>query len=75
MNNPMLQMLMSQLQSKNPNGYSLLNQMMNSGGNPQQLLQQLVGKSSPQQLQGIMQQAKQFGVPDDILSQLQNMGR
>ena len=75
MNNPMLQMLMSQLQSKNPNGHSLLNQMMNSGGNPQQLLHQLVVKSSPQQLQGIMQQAKQFGVPDDILSQLQNMHR
>lgn len=53
----------------------MVNQMMNSGGNPQQLLQQLVGKSSPQQLQGIMQQAKQFGVPDDILSQLQNMHR
>lgn len=53
----------------------MVNQMMNSGGNPQQLLQQLVGKSSPQQLQSIMQQAKQFGVPDNILSQLQNMGR
>lgn len=53
----------------------MVNQMMNSGGNPQQLLHQLVGKSSPQQLQGIMQQAKQFGVPDNILSQLQNMGR
>ena len=66
---------MNQLQAKNPQGFQMVNQMMNSGGNPQQLLHQLVGKSSPQQLQGIMQQAKQFGVPDDILSQLQNMGR
>ena len=66
---------MNQLQAKNPQGFQMVNQMMNSGGNPQQLLHQLVGKSSPQQLQGIMQQAKQFGVPDNILSQLQNMGR
>lgn len=66
---------MNQLQSKNPQGFQIVNQMMNSGGNPKQLLQQLISKSNPQQLQGIMQQAKQFGVPDNILSQLQNMNR
>lgn len=73
MNNPMLQMLMSQLQSKNPNGYSLLNQMMNNGGNPQAFLKQIIGNVDSNQLQRVLSQAKQFGVPDNILSQIQNM--
>ena len=73
MNNPMLQMLMSQLQSKNPNGYSLLNQMMNNGGNPQAFLKQMLGNVDSNQLQQVLSQAKQFGVPDNILSQIQNM--
>lgn len=64
---------MNQIQAKNPQGFNLVNQMMNSGSNPQQLLKQMMGNVNPQQLQGIMQQAKQYGVPDNILSQLQNM--
>lgn len=64
---------MNQLQAKNPQGFQVLNQMMNNGGNPKQILQQMMGNTNSQQLQGIMQQAKQFGVPDNILSQLQNM--
>ena len=51
----------------------MINQMMNNGGNPQALVRQFMNKATPQQMQGIMQQAKQFGVPDNILSQLQNM--
>lgn len=51
----------------------MINQMMNNGGNPQVLIRQFINKATPQQIQGIMQQAKQFGVPDNILSQLQNM--
>lgn len=51
----------------------MLNQMMNSGGNPQAMLNQIIGKSNPEQIQSVLQQAKQVGVPDNILSQLQNM--
>ena len=51
----------------------MLNQMMHNGGNPQAMLKQLVGTANPQQLQGVIQQAKQYGVPDNVLSQLQNM--
>lgn len=47
--------------------------MMANGGNPQNLLRQFVGKSTPEQMQNILTQAKQFGVPDSILAQVQNM--
>ena len=75
MNNPMIQMLMNQLQSRNPQGYNMINQAMNSGGNPQAILQQMMGNASPQQVQNVLAQAKQYGVPDTILSQIQNMGK
>lgn len=53
----------------------MLNQMMSSGGNPQQLLKQIMGNVNPQQMQQIMSQAKQYGVPDDVLTQIQNINR
>ena len=73
MQNPIMSMLMNQLQAKNPQGFQVINQMMNSGGNPKEILQQMMGNTNPEQMQNIIQQAKQFGVPDNILSQLQNM--
>ena len=71
--NPIIQMLMTQLRTQNPQGYNMLNQMMQSGVSPQQFLNQMVGNSNPQQMQQILQQAKQFGVPDNFLAQMQNM--
>jgi hypothetical protein len=73
MNNPMINMAMNMLKNRNPQGYSQLNQMMQSGANPQQILQQMIGKVSPEQMQNVMQMGKQFGVPDDVLNKIQNM--
>lgn len=47
--------------------------MMQTGANPQSMLKQMMGNSTPQQMQMIMQQAKQMGVPDNILAQMQNL--
>ena len=46
---------------------------MRSNGNPQAMLKQLLGNATPEQKQGLLNQAKSYGVPDNILSQLQNM--
>ena len=70
---PIMQMLMSKLQSKNPQGYQAVSQAMRSNGNPQAMLKQLLGNATPEQKQGLLNQAKSYGVPDNILSQLQNM--
>lgn len=64
---------MQQIQSQNPQGFQILNQAMNNGTNPMQLIKQVMGNVSSQQMQDIMTQAKQFGVPDEILQQMQNI--
>lgn len=64
---------MQQLQSQNPQAFQVVNQAINSGANPMQMMKQFIGNISPQQMQDIMTQAKQFGVPDQVLQQIQNM--
>jgi hypothetical protein len=48
-------------------------QAMNSGGNPQSILKQLIGNSNSNVTAQVLQQARQFGVPDNVLSQIQNI--
>jgi len=40
--NPVINMLMQRLQKANPNGYNMVNQMMQSGGDPNALLKQVM---------------------------------
>lgn len=71
--NPIINMLMGRLQKVNPNGYNLINQAMKNNGDPNALLQQVLGNSSPQQRQQILNTAKSYGAPNDVLSKIQNM--
>ena len=73
MSNMLMKMLMGQLQARNPQMASQINQAMNSGANPQALMKQMMGNMDNAQIQNALNQAKQFGVPDNILSQMQNM--
>lgn len=57
----------------NPQAYQQLNNLKNSGMNPQNLIQQMIGQANPNQIQNVLSQAKQLGVPDNILVQIQNM--
>ena len=57
----------------NPQAYQQLNNLKNSGMNPQNLIQQMIGQANPNQIQNVLSQAKQLGVPDTILAQIQNM--
>lgn len=64
---------MSKLQAKSPQGFQVIQKLMNSNGNPEPLVSQLMGNATPEQKQNILNQAKQYGVPDNILAKLQNM--
>lgn len=64
---------MGQLQARNPQMANQINQAMNSGANPQSLVKQMMGNMDNNQIQNALNQAKQFGVPDNILNQMQNM--
>ena len=72
--NIIIQSLMNQLQQRNPQGYQTLQNLMQSKNDPQKILKQMMGNITPEQRQSILSQAKQFGAPDNILSQFQNMG-
>lgn len=64
---------MGQLQSRNPQMASQINQAMNSGTDPKNLIKQMMGNVDNSQMQSILNQAKQFGCPDNILQQIQNI--
>ena len=46
---------------------------MQNNGDPSTLTKQILGNLSPEQRQNILVQAKSYGAPNDILSQIQNM--
>ena len=73
MNNFVLQTLLNNLKSKNPKGYSFITQAMQNNGNPEAMLKQMMSNATPEQKEGLFKQAKQYGCPDNILSQIQNM--
>ena len=61
--NPVMNMLMQKLQKTNPQGYSMINQLRQSGGNPNDLLKQVMGKASPEQRQQLLNTAKSYRLP------------
>jgi len=71
--NILIQSLLRQLQQKSPQNYQTINALMQNNGNPQALLQQLMGNATPEQKESLIKQAKRYGCPDNILSQVQNM--
>lgn len=56
------QLLMNMLKHQNPKGYEQLQQMMNSGQDPRQILNQLTSNMTPQQMQQLKAYASQFGI-------------
>lgn len=64
---------MGQLQARNPQMANQIQQAMNSGSNPQALLKQMMGNSNNTQIQNVMNQARSMGVPQEVLTQIQNV--
>ena len=72
-NQILMQMLLSKLQAKNPQAYNLIAEAKNNGTNPMNMLQQVMKGSTPEQKEALIKQGEQYGVPKNILSQIQNM--
>ena len=64
---------MGQLQNQNPQMFQMINQAKNNGTNPEQFLKQMMGNKTPEQMQQVLTQAKQMGVPDEVLQKVQNL--
>ncbi len=71
--NPIMSVLMQRLQTVNPQGYQFANQLIQNNGDPEGVLKQMLGKMSPEQKQNILNQAKSYNCPNEILSKIQNM--
>ena len=73
--NPMsiVQSLMSQMKVKLPQNFQIAQNLMQNNGNPQQLVKQIMGNISPEQKQNLLNQCKSYGMPEQLLSKLQNM--
>ena len=67
-----LNMLLKNLQNQNPQMYQQITQIMNNGGNPKSIIRQMLNASTPDNISHLFNQAKMIGVPDNILSQIQN---
>lgn len=71
--NMVFQMLMNNLQRKNPQAYQFVNQAMNNNGDPNAILHQIMGNATPEQKQALIQKAQNYGVPNNYLAQIQNI--
>lgn len=73
--NPMaiIQTMMNQMKIKMPQNFQTINALMQNNGNPQGLVKQMMGNMPTEQKQNLLNQMKQYGCPENILSQLQNM--
>ena len=71
--NVILNSLMQTLMSKNPNGYKLANDLMKNGGDVNAIAKQILGNASAEQRQQILNTAKSYGCPSNILSKFQNL--
>lgn len=73
--NPMsiIQTMMNQMKVKMPKNFQVAQNLMQSNGNPQGLVKQIMGNISPEQKQNLLNQMKSYGCPNELLSKLQNM--
>lgn len=51
----------------------MVQNLMQNNGNPEAILQQMMSKATPEQKQNLFKQCKNYNVPDNILSKIQNM--
>ena len=58
---------------KMPKNFQVAQNLMQNKSNPQGLVKQIMGNISPEQKQALLNQCKAYGMPEELLSKLQNM--
>ena len=67
--NQVMNMLMGQLQAKNPQALKQFEELRKNNGNPQDLLKQVTSNYSPEQMKQFANFANRFGISKDQLQQ------
>lgn len=65
--------MMNQMKVKSPQGFQKVNEWMQSNQNPKDIIIQQIKKMTPEQKQAFLNGANNMGVPQNILSELQNL--
>lgn len=52
--------------------FQMVEQAKNSNSNPMELLKQVTKGYNDEQINGLFEKAKQFGIPEDVIKQAQN---
>ena len=52
--------------------FQMVEQAQKNKNNPMEMLKEITKNYSPEQVNGLFERAKQFGVPDDVLKQAQD---
>lgn len=56
-----------------PQNFQVVNNLMQNKANPQDLVNQIFSNINPEQKQNLLNQCKSYGMPEHLLSKLQNM--
>ena len=65
---------MNQLKAKNPQLFQVVKQAQRNNGNPMDLFKQVTNCYTPEQMTNLFDKARQMGVPDEVLKQIQDNG-
>ncbi len=65
---------MNQLKAKNPQLFQVVEQAQRNNGNPMDLFKQVTNGYTPEQMTNLFDKARQMGVPDEVLKQIQDNG-
>lgn len=52
--------------------FQQIENLRKSNGNPMEMFKQVTSKFSPEQMNNFYENAKQFGIPEDVIKQAQN---
>lgn len=58
---------------RNPQVFQKAQSILQSNGNKEEFLQQLMGNMKPEQKENILKTARNLGCPSEILTKVQNM--
>lgn len=69
-NQMLMNMALGMLQKQNPQAFQQVQQLMNSGANPEQLLRQELKRHSPEEINQLKNMASSYGVPKEVIDKL-----
>ena len=72
MQNQLITMMMNQLKMKQPQMFQLIEQARKNQSNPMEMFKDVTKNYTPEQMDNLINRARQFGIPEEVLQQIQN---